>query len=186
VIGLIARAKLVGGKDCTTRFGRQGLEDREADQLPDEPDAAVGEQEIGPAGMHTPVLVAMGQTRGGIGSVPLAGDAGPPIVPPFGRGACSRCGSLGVSGRLSHIVPDSVRIAADDLTRGNRSQTSPRHPVDRVLDEVDAAVAAQAVHAAGMVTPGGDRRVGRAAVVLVLGVDVQVDAGRDEDLRVRW
>jgi hypothetical protein len=32
-----------------------------------------------------------------------------------------------------------------------------------------------------MVTSGGDRRVGRAAVVLVLGVDVQVDAGRNQE-----
>ena len=46
---------------------------REANQLLDESDTAVGEQEVGAAGMKRPVLVAVGKARGGIGAVPFAG-----------------------------------------------------------------------------------------------------------------
>ena len=69
----LSPSKLVGGKNLATGPGREGLEDPEADLLLDEPDAAVGEQEICAAGMQRPVLVAMGQARGGIGPVPFAG-----------------------------------------------------------------------------------------------------------------
>ena len=66
-------SKLVGGKNLATGAGREGLKDLEDDQLLDESDTAVGEEEVGAAGMKRPVLVAMGQTGGGIGPVPFAG-----------------------------------------------------------------------------------------------------------------
>jgi hypothetical protein len=68
----LASSKLIGRENLTTGLGRKGLEDGKADQLLDEPDAAVREQEVGAAGMHSAVLIAMGQSGGGIGSVPLA------------------------------------------------------------------------------------------------------------------
>src|SRR5262249_50575142 len=70
----------VGGNDLAAATGREGLVDPEADLLLDEPDAAVGEEEVGAAGVARPVLVGMGQARGGVGAVPLAGvpeDQGP-------------------------------------------------------------------------------------------------------------
>ena len=82
------RSKLIRRKDLTTAFGREGLEDGEADQFLDEADAAVGEQEIGAAGMHRPVLVAMGQARRGIGPVPFAGVRQDQRTAPFGVEPC--------------------------------------------------------------------------------------------------
>ena len=64
--------------------GGQGLEDGEADLFLDEPDAAVGEQEVGAAGMQRPVLVAVGQARGGVGAVSFAGVREDQRPAPFG------------------------------------------------------------------------------------------------------
>ena len=70
---ITSSSKLVGGKNLATGPGREGLEDAEVDQLLDESNTAVGEQEVGATGMKRPVLVAMGEARGGVGPVSFAG-----------------------------------------------------------------------------------------------------------------
>jgi len=55
-------------------WGRNGLENAEAEQLFSESDTAVGEQEVGATGMKRPALAAMGEAQGGIGPVSLAGE----------------------------------------------------------------------------------------------------------------
>ena len=72
-VSLTSSSKLVGGKDLATCPGREGLEDAEADQLLDESNTTVGEQEVGATGMKRPVLVAVGEARGGVGPVSFAG-----------------------------------------------------------------------------------------------------------------
>ena len=70
---ITSSSKLVGGENLATGPGRDGLEDAEADQLLDESDTTVGEQEVGATGMKRPVLVAMGEARGGVGPVSFTG-----------------------------------------------------------------------------------------------------------------
>ena len=53
--------------------------------------------------------------------------------------------------RSSRVTVASVGVTADDLARCDGSKRSPGHPVYRVLDEPDAAVAEQGVDAAGVV-----------------------------------
>ena len=69
----------------------------------------------------------------------------------------------------------SIRVGRDDLAATDGAQGSPGLPVDRVLDRLHAAVGEEGVDAAGMVAPRGDRGVGRAAVVLVLGAHVAIE-----------
>ena len=72
----------------------------------------------------------------------------------------------------------SVRVARHDLAAGDRAQCPPDRPRDRALDEPHAAIAEQRIHAAGVVAAGGNRCVGRPAVVLVRRSQVGIDRGR--------
>ena len=54
----------------------------------------------------------------------------------------------------SHHPASSIRVRTDHFAAGNRAKAVPGDRIDRILDEVDAAVAEQGVDAAGVVAAG--------------------------------
>src|SRR5262249_38520178 len=65
----------------------------------------------------------------------------------------------------------SIRVGADDLAPGPRTQCEPRRRVDRVLDEMDRAVAERRVDPAGVIAP---RRAMPARDVGIVAVGLRV------------
>src|SRR5262249_8559934 len=81
--------------------------------------------------------------------------------------------------------PGSVAVGTDDFAADDGAKRPPGRAVDGRLDEPDAPVAEQHVHATGVIAPGGDGRESGAADFLSLAVDVEVGGVGVADLLVR-
>ena len=151
--------------DLWGRLARGG--DLACRRQPVAPDLHLDDPDLDPAG-HPDARPAV-SPRGGLAKRRLQPAAAPGILPRARLRGAATGPDPGCSRSLSRLHSSSKGVGGHDFPAADGADRPPGWELDRVLDKPDAPIAEDRVDPAGMIAPRRDRRISRAAIVLIPG-----------------